>query len=307
MTMPVIHMLDQGGLAQQKPEVAHVDFNQPPQQDPLALITKHFRRTIPFSDASVNIANNKEWEAHTTNIEDTLEHQRRVADLALKLSYYIPSMSERERSVLFCAAAFHDVGKFELNPRVIFKEDDLQDEEYEYVKTHSQLSSDIINRMTVADLNERIRLHNKTAKNPVSPLPDEEGIVAQVADLALEHQEHSDGAGYPHGLKGDEISPHGRLLVVADVFDALTNPRCYRKNGKVFTAKDALTKLQNYAGIKFDDYAVMALSHMVWTSAQPAGAKPLATEQSRWSYKPSRPLPKGAQRQTSLLWVLQPR
>ena len=87
----------------------------------------------------------------------------------------------------------------------------------------------------------------KILENSTSPL-------LQLAHkLALEHHEKWDGTGYPYGLKGEEISIEGRIVTIADVFDALTSKRPYKK---AWSVEEALDLLKDEAGKHFDPQLV---------------------------------------------------
>ncbi|PLR76230.1 hypothetical protein CU633_17000 [Bacillus sp. V3-13] len=99
-------------------------------------------------------------------------------------------------------AMLHDVGKMYITPEILNKPGNLTPEEYEHIKTHTELGFDLLRK-----------IHE-------IPLP--------VSHCALQHHERNDGSGYPRGLKGDQIHNYAKILSVADVFDAATSHRVYR-------------------------------------------------------------------------------
>ena len=105
--------------------------------------------------------------------------------------------------MLYDAAAMHDIGKVGVPDSILNKPAQLNDAEYKEMTRHSQLGYDIF-------------------KGSQRPLLKTAAIIAQ------QHHEHWDGNGYPLGLAGEEIHSYGRIVAVADVFDALTSKRCYK-------------------------------------------------------------------------------
>ncbi|MCO6354540.1 response regulator [Pseudoalteromonas shioyasakiensis] len=154
---------------------------------------------------------------------DTGEHIARMSRYSkvLALAY---GMSEYEAEQLKQAAPMHDVGKIGIPDSVLLKPGRLNENEYEHMKQHALIGAKIL-------------------ENSTSPL-------LQLAHkLALEHHEKWDGTGYPYGLKGEEISIEGRIVTIADVFDALTSKRPYKK---AWSVEEAIDLLKDEAGKHFD-------------------------------------------------------
>src|SRR5690606_6492970 len=106
--------------------------------------------------------------------------------------------------LLLLAAPLHDIGKLGTPDHILLKPGRLTPEEFEIMKQHTVIG-------------ERILSHS------VSP------ILRMGAQIAISHHEKFDGSGYPYGLKGRDIPLFGRIVAVADVFDALTSERPYKK------------------------------------------------------------------------------
>lgn len=165
----------------------------------------------------------KMGEIAETRSKETASHVKRVSlyskDLAL-----LYGLSKKEAEILFTASPMHDIGKLGIPDEILKKTGKLTEEEFEIMKTHSQLGYDILK-----DSNEV--------------------ILKAAAIVALEHHERWDGNGYPNGLKGEDIHIYGRITAVADVFDALGSTRVYKK---AWQDKDIFAYLLEQKGKHFD-------------------------------------------------------
>ena len=110
--------------------------------------------------------------------------------------------TEKEQDNLRKAALLHDIGKIGIPDSVLNKPSRLTDEEYAVMKTHVTRGAEILKDFT---------------------------LIEHVVEGARYHHERYDGKGYPDGLKGEEIPLYGRIIAVADAFDAMTANRIYRK------------------------------------------------------------------------------
>lgn len=117
----------------------------------------------------------------------------------------------------------HDIGKMRLAQAVLNKPGRLSEEEFLHIKSHVVLGSDLIRQS-----------------------PGVPALALEVLDL---HHERFDGTGYPHGLKGQEISAVGRMAAIVDVYDAITSDRPYRK---AISPAAAVQKLFEWSGHHFD-------------------------------------------------------
>lgn len=154
---------------------------------------------------------------------DTGMHVKRMSHYA-KILGLATGMSKEEACALKETAPMHDIGKIGLPDRILRKPAKLNDEEMEYMKKHPQIGVDILGGETCSLLN-------------------------MARSIAISHHEKWDGSGYPHGLKGEEIPLYGRIAAVADVFDALTTQRPYKK---AWPLEKALDFLKSESGKHFD-------------------------------------------------------
>jgi methanogenic corrinoid protein MtbC1 len=155
--------------------------------------------------------------------EDTGAHIERIGRFSVLLAEHIGMDAE------FCerlrhAAPLHDVGKVAIPDAILLKPGPLTPEERAIVETHAE---------------EGHRLVRGSSSS----------ILDMAATIALSHQEKWDGSGYPRGLKGEAIPIEGRIVAVADVFDALTSDRVYRK---AFSVDEAIQMMREQRGRHFD-------------------------------------------------------
>lgn len=127
------------------------------------------------------------------------------------------------------SAPMHDLGKIGVDDAVLRKQGKFTDEEYSMMKKHSEIGYHMV-------------------KEILSGV-EEPDFVAVAENVAHYHHEKVNGAGYPHGLKGEEIPMEARIMALADVFDALVSKRCYKE---AFSFDKAFEIIEKDAGIHFD-------------------------------------------------------
>jgi putative two-component system response regulator len=137
--------------------------------------------------------------------------------------------SEQDCELMLHASPMHDVGKIGIRDDILLKPGRLTVEEFEIMKTHASIGAD----MLAGDDSELLKLAHT---------------------IALTHHEKWDGSGYPGGLVGEAIAQAGRIVAVADVFDALTSVRPYKA---AWSVADALTYLTENSGKHFDPEVVV--------------------------------------------------
>ncbi|MCL1927117.1 MAG: CHASE2 domain-containing protein [Syntrophorhabdaceae bacterium] len=137
--------------------------------------------------------------------------------------------------LLFRLAPLHDIGKVGVTDQVLLKPTRLSEDEYEDMKKHTDYGT------------ETIRL----AKNFLG----EDSFLQMAEEIVANHHERWDGLGYPRGLRGDDIPIPGRLMAVADSYDAIISPRLYKP---AISSQEAILLIQNLRGTYFDPDVVDA-------------------------------------------------
>ena len=157
----------------------------------------------------------------------TQGHSRRVTQYSVAIAEELAMTPKEVESVRY-AGLLHDVGKIGIKDSIIRKPGRLTDEEYAIIKTHPAIGAKIL--------------------RPVDFLADKIPGV-------LHHHEYYDGRGYPEHLVGEDIPLAGRIICVADAFDAMTTNRPYRKG---LTVQTAVGELKKFSGKQFDPVCVEA-------------------------------------------------
>ena len=161
--------------------------------------------------------------------EVTGSHLVRIADYSTEIAKGL-GLSKKEIDYLRYASPMHDIGKLVLPDAILKKKAGLTPEEREAVKKHTTLGADIF----------------KGSRSP---------LLKTARVIILTHHERYYGTGYPKGLKEKGIPLFGRIVALADVFDALTSNRSYRKE---YGFRQALTIIKEQSGTHFDPDVVKA-------------------------------------------------
>ena len=151
----------------------------------------------------------------------TLEHTQNVAALSMKIAEKL-NLNNKEKILLQISAYFHDIGKIGMPDNILQKSGALEEEEFNQIKSHPVIGSEIIGEI------EELRA---------------------VAKIIRHHHERYDGNGYPDRLAGEEIPYFSRILTVADVYDALTSKRVYKNE---LSKQFVLGEMKKNSGIQFD-------------------------------------------------------
>jgi HD-GYP domain-containing protein (c-di-GMP phosphodiesterase class II)/methylmalonyl-CoA mutase cobalamin-binding subunit len=176
--------------------------------------------------------------------EDTGAHIERIGRLSTLLAEQI-GMDQDFCEQLSHAAPLHDVGKVAIPDAILLKPGPLTAEERAIVETHAE---------------EGHRLLRGSSSS----------ILELATTIALSHQEKWDGTGYPRGLTGESIPIEGRIVAIADVFDALTSDRVYRK---AFPVQEAVQMMREQRGRHFDPVLLDAFMEVLEESGPDAREK----------------------------------
>jgi putative two-component system response regulator len=161
--------------------------------------------------------------------DETGQHTRRVGNLSVAIAERM-GVPELDVGLIGLAAPLHDVGKIALPDAILCKPGKLSEPEFEQMKTHATVGGQMLTGSAFA-------------------------LLEVAEEIALTHHERWDGSGYPAGLAGTEIPIAGRIVAVADVYDALTHVRPYKA---AWRKSDAMAEITSHAGGHFDPDVVDA-------------------------------------------------
>lgn len=207
------------------------------------LMARFEERSRELEDARIEILD-RLARACEMREQGTFGHGQRVAalaaDIAIALGWSAESVDQLKK-----AAALHDIGKIGVDDSILLKPGPLVPSEFEAQSQHTILGAAILSG---------------------SHYP----ALRMAEEVALTHHERWDGCGYPAGLAGADIPMCGRIVAVADAFDALTHQRPYKR---AWTPEDAVTQIQRDAGTRYDPAVVEAFIRIVeQRTAQSAGS-----------------------------------
>jgi HD-GYP domain-containing protein (c-di-GMP phosphodiesterase class II) len=159
----------------------------------------------------------------------TRGHSERVSRFSMAIAQRL-GIADDEIEKIRISALLHDVGKIAIDDKILKKPAALTDEEYEIMKGHPQKGYKIMSQIPA---------------------------MKEFLPGMYMHHEMVNGMGYPRGLTGDEIPLMGKIVAVADTFDAMTTDRPYQKAMKF---EDALARIESFVGTRYDPAVVAALS-----------------------------------------------
>jgi len=163
---------------------------------------------------------------------ETGMHVIRMSRLSALLAKEI-GLSEQECQLILQASPMHDVGKIGIPDDILLKPGKLDDKEWKTMKMHPEIGAKILSG-------------------------SRSELMQMAEDIALSHQERWDGSGYPFGLKGEDIPLAGRIVAVADVFDALTSKRYYKD---AFSVEESMKIIEDSSGKDFEPRLVEAFKN----------------------------------------------
>jgi putative two-component system response regulator len=224
-------------------EQGHTPQNQIKIKDELSFLDESFRQITEKLHVALRLLAKAQHAEKRAQRETLLRlaiaaeyKDQETASHILRLSRYSEiigrrlNLSEKEIEILRDASPMHDIGKIGIPDHILQKPGPLTPEEFKVMKNHPTIGAGIF-------------------KNARTPLYEACRIIA------LTHHEKWDGSGYPRGLKGEEIPLFGRIVAVADVFDALTTARYYKP---AFPLETTLQIMKESTGTHFDPKVMQA-------------------------------------------------
>jgi PAS domain S-box-containing protein/putative nucleotidyltransferase with HDIG domain len=184
--------------------------------------------------------------------DNTFQHTERVGATSAEVAAWL-GLDGEQVALIREAAPLHDIGKLAISDTILLKQGPLTDAERSEMQTHAEIGARLLGGSN-------------------SP------VLEMASTIAASHHERWDGGGYPAGLSGESIPLWGRIVAVADVFDALTHDRPYKR---AWPAARAIGEIRRQSGRHFDPRVVEAFLATRRRSAAPApqmrGARPAAT------------------------------
>ena len=175
----------------------------------------------------------------------TRGHSERVAFISRWIAERLAEeepLKEEQIHKIYLAGLLHDIGKMGIDESILRKKGKLTEEEFEHIRTHSLVGANIVSEIK--------QMHD---------------IVPGI----LSHHERVDGKGYPNGLTGEQIPLTGKIIGLADCFDAMTSKRVYRN---AMTVEEALSEIERGLGSQFDEKVGRAFInsdvHQLWEIIQ---------------------------------------
>jgi PAS domain S-box-containing protein len=169
----------------------------------------------------------KMGEIGESRSKETGHHVQRVAEYS-KLLALIAGLEEDEAEKIAIAAPMHDIGKVAIPDAVLLKPGSFNDEEWEIMRSHSMIGYNVLSG-------------------------SDRPLLKAAAIIAKEHHEKYDGSGYPLGIAGEAIHIYGRIVAIADVFDALGSDRIYKKGWSI---EKIIDHFKRERGKHFDPFLV---------------------------------------------------
>lgn len=200
---------------------------------------EHLQRSSAIEDGMLLSLNALSLARDNETGNHILRTQKYVRILAIRLKqmgYYLNELKGNAIELMEKAAPLHDIGKVGIPDSILLKTGLLDDDEWRIMKTHVSLGETVLKAAQAEHEN-----HSK--------------VLDVAVKIASGHHENWDGSGYPRGLAGEDIPLAGRIMALADVYDALVSERVYKKN---WTHEDAVSEIMAKRGIRFDPVIVDA-------------------------------------------------
>ena len=232
-------------------EVGGVDYITKPVSPPIVMA--RVRAQLALSDQNRELAalvrvRTEQLSSTRLQIIQTLGRAAEYKDEdtglhVVRMSYYSKiiglamGMSEDDAETMFNASPMHDIGKIGIPDRILQKPAKLDETEWSVMQRHPEIGAQIIGRMA-----------------------EESALLDLARTIALTHHEKWDGSGYPQGLVGEAIPIEGRIVALADVFDALTSARPYKR---AWPVDEALQLIHEQSATHFDPQVVAAMDRVL--------------------------------------------
>ena len=214
------------------------------------------RDLLIFALAKLAESRDTDTGAH---LERVRTYSRVIAEHLAKQPKYRTQVNSDFVRLIYLTSPLHDIGKVAIPDSVLLKPGSLTHEEFEVMKTHATRGAETLD----AALREYPAAH----------------FLRMARDIAASHHEWYDGAGYPQGLAGEQIPLCGRIVALADVYDALTSKRVYKD---AFSHEKARTIVIQARGTHFDPDVVEAFlaNEQKFMAIQQALSDPISTPES---------------------------
>jgi putative two-component system response regulator len=170
--------------------------------------------------------------------DETGQHTKRVGDLSARIALGL-GLSPDEAALIGRAAPLHDIGKIGIPDDILLKPGRFTSEEFARMKEHANIGSSIL-------------------QGSVFP------VLQAAGTIALTHHEKWNGSGYPNGLSGEDIPLYGRIVAIADFYDALTHERPYKR---AWTREEAISEIIAQSGQHFDPRVVEVFLDIIGSEA----------------------------------------
>jgi PAS domain S-box-containing protein len=180
--------------------------------------------------ASLNALSLRRDNETGNHILRTQQYVRLLARRIRDSGHYVNQLTDHVIDSLFKAAPLHDIGKVGVPDQILRKPGKLSNDEWHFMQAHTLIGESVL----------------RAAEAQVE---SEEEVIAVAIQLAGSHHEKWDGSGYPRGLTGDRIPLGGRIMALADVYDALVNSRAYKR---AWTHDEAVQEISRGRGTDFD-------------------------------------------------------
>ncbi|MCB1152619.1 MAG: response regulator [Deltaproteobacteria bacterium] len=174
---------------------------------------------------------------------DTGEHVTRVGLFSETIARNF-GLADDQVALMRQAAPLHDLGKMGVPDEILLKKGKLTDEEWKIVQTHTLIGYEMLTEMA-----PKVSHVGSALMDNFDPRPGSNPLVNLAAMICLTHHEKWDGKGYPYRLAGADIPIEGRIVALADVYDALMADRPYKK---AFTLDESLKIIRDSSGKSFD-------------------------------------------------------